>query len=234
MNARVALLFAVVSLAAPALAAEKADWAANMRWAMPEQLCSDGKATRNCYCASQAQCLAVQGAAADACLKQLDAKLPKTIDQASGASFGVDLGLCMANSYEELMADLFKDDECTIGLTPDQAVAKKDWSALVDERLAARLCAAETSFRICSKPDEEACRKAVKPAIATCRAAQNSKLPAKVDHMCDREGAACDRGVRRREGGRAGQARGVREEVTLMDLRLDVVGDLHGQLAALG
>ena len=76
-------------------------WIGHVKTAYPQHFCSAEQYFRQCFSVQESQCRMVFSDATNACLKQVEGRIPIRLKQpADGAHWGSQIGMCAGNAYE--------------------------------------------------------------------------------------------------------------------------------------
>jgi hypothetical protein len=78
----------------------KAQWIVQMQKLLPTTFCQPGMYFRECFKVTEAQCNEVASTTTHQCLKDVEDKLPATLDASSGRDWGTKVGTCAGGQFE--------------------------------------------------------------------------------------------------------------------------------------
>ena len=101
MAMRRLIVVLILAFSATALAGvSKVEWMAQMQQQLPITFCKPGWYFRECFRITETECVDTASYTTRQCLRDIESKLPPTLDETSGREWGTKVGTCAGSAFE--------------------------------------------------------------------------------------------------------------------------------------
>jgi hypothetical protein len=86
-------------------------WRSAFHLGLAKSFCAENQFFRKCFDVTEAECLQTATRATDTCLASETARMPATVDEVSGRTWGKKVGGCAGGQYQRALASKMKHTE---------------------------------------------------------------------------------------------------------------------------